>query len=697
MTIVRWNWRSAGAILLGVAIYAGFIGWILASNTAKLYGFSVQPGIHDLLGAVSQICPLFAAIVFLTLDTSARKLVGPILSPFLLAGVFTAAVMGVVLWICHGSGAGLSGLAQGWSYLGLLADLLLVALFTSFLRWLSGGPVLAMVLFLGYVVAIFYLGPTYGMTAFIGFGSTPPCSLTVYSDEPLGYQQAWLFRMYWALCVAVMVALRYDARLRFRQPYRVVLALAVFSIAASMIWKQTHVKPLALPVQEAGQSSGRPVLTDYKLHLNYLPQERRVVVEGELQFKNTTGAPLSTLWLEAPHLVTLGALTFNQSVKVDQTGLYRKVTLANPLNPGGYLVLNYSGEIHATDAAGRALTQAKLLDASFFLFHSDLLFAARRPGCLDGKGSDCGGGTPLENYLLVDRATGQITVQAPPGWVPVSVGDQESSNGGRTTFITSEPRVVSFLVACARFTQAHVAGVSVFQSQNNQADSVKIGTIARGILDFYESTFPKLATSRDLRVVVTPSRLGEAIAFEGLLAVSDRVIDSRATDNSGPSNMVEFVMAHELAHQWWGYQLVPARAPGRAFAVESFAQFSAYCYAANRKILTEDQAVKNEEKNYHFAKAHMADSPDETPLAQLDKEDYLAYHKGPFVLLSLDALDGYSLLSSMGGILQKYARNGQEAVPPRAIVEDLLSSLKPEAQAQGREWLLQAKTDGQGS
>lgn len=683
------NGRSALALVTGAVIYAGLVAWILASSTAKLYGFSVQPGLHDLLAAVSQVCPLFAAFFFLVLDSSARKLAGGIAGPVVLATLFTAVVIGVVDWITRDNRAGLLIATQGWSYAALWIDLLLIAVFTAFVRWLAGGPVLAMVLFLGYVVAIFYLGPRLGATAFIGFGSTPPCSLTVYSSRPLGDEEAWLFRLYWGLCATVLLAVRFDARRKFRRPYALVAAVICFSLTGATLWRQIHGQLIPIPTPSSSPESGRPTLTDYKLHLDYFPHEQRIAVEGELQFQNVSGGPLSTVWLEAPHLVTLQTLTFNQPVELSQTGLYREVKLKKAIQPGDYFVLNFSGEIRAIDATGRARAKAKLLDSSFFLFHSDLLFAARRPGCLNGKGVDCGGLNPTENYLLTDRATVRITVHAPAGWVPVSSGQKEMTEADQTTFSVTRPRLVSFLVACAQFTQAGLHGVSVFQAQNHRIDGLTIAAIARDILGFYGSQFPPLSTNRELRVVVTPDYLGEAIAFEGLLAVSDRVIDSRATDNTGPSSMVEFVMAHELAHQWWGYQLVPARAPGRAFAVESFAQFSAYCYAANRKILSREEASRNEERNYRWAKAHLAPPGEETPLGQLEKEDYLAYHKGPFVLLSLDAQNDYNLLANLGGILKKYSGNGQEAVPPRVIVEDLLTSLKPQAQAQGRAWLLQ--------
>lgn len=686
------NARSVWALIVGVGLYAALAGWILASSTAKLYGFSVQPGLHDLLAAMSQVCPLLAAFFFLALDTSARKLAGPVGAPFLLAAVFTTVVIADICWISRGGGAGLPLLAQIWSYSALLVDLLLVASFTSFVRWIARGPVLAVVIFLLYVVAIFNLGPKLGATAFIGFGSTPPTSLTVYSERPLGDETAWLFRLYWMLAVAVMIAIRYEARRRFRRPFALITAAAAFGLIGATLWKQTH--PLAQPVPTGSTQlpEGRPVLSDYQLRLKYLPAEQRIAVDGELQFQNPSGTPLSTLWLEAPHLVGLHTLAVNRSAQITQTGLYRKVELEQPLAPGASFQLKYAGEIHASNAVERDRAKAKILASSFFLFHSDLLFAARRPGCLEGKGPGCTGGSPVENYLLVDRATGKITVDAPVGWMAVSVGDESHTESGRTTFTTPTPRLASFLVACARFDQTTAEGVSIFQPQNHRSESAKIGRVARGILDFYETQLPKLSTRHDLRVVVTPDYLGEAIAFEGLLAVSDRVITSRAADDTGPSSMVEFVMAHELAHQWWGYWLVPARAPGRAFAVESLAQFSAYCYAAERKILTREDAARNEERNYRIGKKHLARAVEEPPLARLEKEDYLAYHKGPYILLTLDAENNRSLLAALGDILRNYSAVGQEAVPPQAIVDELLSRLTPEARAKGREWLLATKT-----
>lgn len=130
--ILQKSWRSGLAVACGLAIYAAAIAWLLASSTSQLYGFPVRPGLQDLLAACSQMCPLLAALVFLTLDTSVRKLVGPALGVLLLAGLFTAVITYDVLYVSHGSNDGLPAMAQAWSYAGLSIDLLLVGIFTSF-------------------------------------------------------------------------------------------------------------------------------------------------------------------------------------------------------------------------------------------------------------------------------------------------------------------------------------------------------------------------------------------------------------------------------------------------------------------------------------------------------------------------------------------------------------------------------------
>ena len=143
-------------------------------------------------------------------------------------------------------------------------------------------------------------------------------------------------------------------------------------------------------------------------------------------------------------------------------------------------------------------------------------------------------------------------------------------------FEIETPRLVAFVIACAPFRKTVVysasgeSTVSLYQAPSSSVETDRSTAVVQSILSYYEGLWTRLP-NRDLRIVVVPSALGEAMSFEGLVAISDKLIASRDAGSDRTSSFLEFALAHEVAHQWWGYRIVPARTPGRLFFFFFFA------------------------------------------------------------------------------------------------------------------------------
>jgi aminopeptidase N len=319
-----------------------------------------------------------------------------------------------------------------------------------------------------------------------------------------------------------------------------------------------------------------------------------------------------------------------------------------------------------------------VLGNAFFLTDADMLIAARSPACLASPGGDCAN---AENYLMTDRATGRITVVAPDRLGVVSAGQESRRQLGDGTsehvFTIAAPRMATFLVACAPFRESVVVSsasglkVRVLRSARNLSDGDSEASMAVRILSFYETAWPTYPL-REFNIVETPTPLGEAMAFDGEVALSDKIIASRSPI-SGTSTLLEFVMAHEIAHQWWGFRVIPARAPGRGLVLESIAQFAAYKYLRHRGILSEQKARQNEERRYRAARLRLGNR--EVPLVRSEIADEVAYNKGPFALLSIDQLNNGSLMNFLGGFLTVYAHEAHGNTSPEKFAAALIADL----------------------
>lgn len=90
------------------------------------------------------------------------------------------------------------------------------------------------------------------------------------------------------------------------------------------------------------------------------------------------------------------------------------------------------------------------------------------------------------------------------------------------------------------------------------------------------------------------------------------------------------IMSHEVAHQWWGFQLVPAKVEGAALLVESLATYSAMQVV--EETLGYDHLLRYLSQmrlEYEVPRSRAA-----PPLLQANSA-FMSYRKGPFALFAL--------------------------------------------------------------
>ncbi|RNI23559.1 ABC transporter permease/M1 family aminopeptidase [Rufibacter latericius] len=128
------------------------------------------------------------------------------------------------------------------------------------------------------------------------------------------------------------------------------------------------------------------------------------------------------------------------------------------------------------------------------------------------------------------------------------------------------------------------------------------------------------------------------------------------------------IMAHEMAHQWWGFQLAPASVEGAGLLVESFATYSAMQvveetlgYAHLLKYLSQMR------QEYEVPRSRAA-----PPLLRSNNA-FMNYRKGPFALFALRHYIGKDAVNqAMRQLLEKHA-SGE---PPLPTTQDFYRELK---------------------
>jgi Peptidase family M1 domain len=704
-------------VVLLVVIYPVAVVFLLLHNTSQVYGFQLFPDLRTAIGVALRGCPMLAALIMIPISSFREKIISRLARHFssisyTFAMLTVSLSLGITVAILTAVAiVGVCGTHRGSVYPGtclwvsfeFVIDVTLIGIFIGFLHALTRRAWATFLFFAAYTTFVVIFGTRWDITSFIGFGSTVPVRLTPYSQWPLHDAAGWLFRAYWAAAASLLVAILHHFS-HLNEPI-IATMYKQWSASETRLWKYRFatagVSWLAIAVclfqfQQYAlakyrgpssqrlhrilseiPSSSRLRLTSYDLQLAYQPDRQTIRVVGRFTFENQE--PLIRVsYFQLPPALIFDNFEFHgtESYRLTRFGNYVRIEWLTPLPSGRDLELWYSGTIRAAGPFDLVL-QTKILRDGFFLTDADLIVAPRRSSCLDPLSEPegaihCEG----ENYTMTDLATGSIHIVAPAGFIAIGPGNHQPPANGQSVFRVTTPQLTKFMVACAHFVTTSVPatdGLPAIYVYEATSEDTALAQTARMIIDFYQRYWPAYRLP-EFRIVESPTLTGEAVAFDGLIAIGDGIVGERDSTSAKIGSLAQFVLAHEISHQWWGYEVIPSMSPGELFVLESFAQFSAYKYLENIGVMSGDAAIQNEKDRYASARTHL--SKNDAPLALLQQGDLeLAYHKGPLVLLSLDKISENSLMEDFGELIRLYAQLPPAPAQPQQIIESLINRL----------------------
>ncbi len=177
---------------------------------------------------------------------------------------------------------------------------------------------------------------------------------------------------------------------------------------------------------------------------------------------------------------------------------------------------------------------------------------------------------------------------------------------------------------------------------------------------------------RQISIVEFPRYNRFAQSFSTIIPYSEGihfVNDLRDEENL---DMVYYVTAHEVAHQWWGHQVCAAWVKGATFMEESFAQYSALM------VMEQDNGPEQMEKflSYEldrYLRGRSQERKEEPPLMFADEQSYLYYQKGSLVTYALRDYIGEERLNAA---LRDFIERNRYVGPPYPNALDLVETLR---------------------
>lgn len=281
-----------------------------------------------------------------------------------------------------------------------------------------------------------------------------------------------------------------------------------------------------------------------------------------------------------------------------------------------------------------------------------------------------------------DFVNADITLSTEADQLPVAPGYKvsEAVSGGRRTvrYRTDAPIQNFFSLQSAAYAVAqdhwHDVELSVYYHPAHAYNVARMIRAMQASLDYYSVNFSPFQF-RQLRILEFPDYASFAQSFANTIPYSEGIGFIQNYRDAEKIDMVTYVTAHEVAHQWWGHQVCGADQQGAAFLVESLAQYSALMVM--EKLYGPEQIRKFLKFELdRYLRSRGGEVLEELPLARVEVQSYIYYQKGSLALYLLkDQLGEAAVNRALQGFLKDFAFQG--APYPRSL--DLIARLRAEA------------------
>lgn len=449
----------------------------------------------------------------------------------------------------------------------------------------------------------------------------------------------------------------------------------------------------------------QPTIVDVVLDVQIFPKQTRAVTQGRYIVENRTPSPISVLHLMTPRNLQLEQLNVASATLAEEHPRwgYRIYTLAEPLQPGQRRELSFTTVLHEPGFVnGQALT--RIVDNGSFLDNSEITPAIgvgrgvflvdrakrrkhglppdHRPPTLEDDAGRQHHGLRHDS----DWVTADITVTTDADQTPVAPGYvvSDSTRDGRRTvrFKPDAPLMNFFSIQSARYAIARdtvqlggtTTELAIYYHPGHDYNIARMFDAMKLSLTLFSEAFSPYQF-RQARILEFPSYANFAQSFANTIPYSENLGFLSKLADPDKVDTVTYVTAHEIAHQWWGHQVVSSSQQGGSFIVESLAQYSALLVM--EKLYGPEQMrrfLKYELDRY--LRARGGEVLEELPLARVENQGYIHYQKGSLALWWLKEVAG---AEAVNRALARFVREYAFKAAPYPNSLDLLRHLRREA------------------
>ena len=469
------------------------------------------------------------------------------------------------------------------------------------------------------------------------------------------------------------------------------------------------------------ENLAQPKIVDVQLHVDIFPETRDMKASGSYWLKNKTDNPISEIHVNATenHQFFTDKLTLNRVNSLDKQYVkdfgYYIFKLKEPLLPSDSLKLDFKMRFE-TKGFEQGMGNPDIVENGTFFSNSyfpSLGYAdwaelsdpdKRKENGLPEKERATKRDDPkgrLVNYTGddADIYTFEATVSTSPNQTAIVPGylEKKWEENGRAYFKykMDAPIKNMYSIVSAKYDvkKENYKGISleIYYHPKHTYNLDRMMEAMKKSLDYYQEAFGPYQY-RQLRIMEFPRYRGFAQSFANTIPFGESMGFVSKVEEDGV-DYPTFVTAHEIAHQWWGHQLIAADVQGAGMLSESFSEYSALMLMT--KGASEDRIRKftRNELDYYL-KGRSGEDRKELPLALVEGQQYIQYYKGSLILYAIQDIIGEKTLNN---VLKKTLERGKimsnSASPvyptTRVFTEELSASLPDSLQYLVTDWINQ--------
>jgi ABC-2 type transport system permease protein len=454
------------------------------------------------------------------------------------------------------------------------------------------------------------------------------------------------------------------------------------------------------------ENKPRPTLVKVKLAAEIYPETQSLKMHGHLDYINKSGVEISKTMLVYNDATDfkITSLNWSRTVKVSSEPKIRGVMLLEfspPLKLNEAFSMDYQDEIVPHGFSNDEFSKTIVQNGTFFNNSDINLFMGYQPN------AEMADDKSRRKYGLAERPrvpdlhdpaglrrnglSGEAdwidydaTVSTSPDQIAVSPGylEKEWNENGRRYFHYKMDAPIldfySFLSARYEVVRDEWKGVKieVYHHPGHNTDIPRMIKSIKAGLDYYGKNFSPFQY-RQFRILEFPRYATFAQSFPNTIPFSEAIGFIAKIDDQDPESidLPFYVTSHELAHQWWGHQVVGADVQGSSMLVESLAQYSALMVQEKEYGPKQmKKFLKYELDKYLFGRSQ--EKKKELPIELTEGQAYIHYQKGSLVFYALKDYLGEGVVN---GVLRQFIKDYafQSNYPTAPILVERFKKVAP--------------------